>query len=108
MKKRTKNQINKITTNHCCQFMNDFLKNLNISLEYSPILRHYVLLFADYAGGQRFIYCPWCGTKLPKSLREAYFKIMWKLGLEPGFDEYNDPNIPEEFKSEEWWRKSNL
>ncbi len=55
-------------------------------------------------------YCPWCGKKLPISLREKYFDILEKeYGLDIALGDIEDnPNIPEEFKSDEWWKKRKL
>lgn len=43
-------------------------------------------------------FCPWCGKKLPKTKRDAWFNIIENLGLEP-----DSPNIPKEYLSNEWW-----
>ena len=41
-------------------------------------------------------YCPWCGAKLPGSLRDEYFAILEKLGIDyPG---------DEAMRSEKWWQ----
>jgi hypothetical protein len=54
-------------------------------------------------------YCPWCGNKLPGYLRNEWFETLAK--------EYNldDPDskeqaklIPEEFHTDEWWKKRGL
>ena len=46
-------------------------------------------------------YCPWCGKKLPDSLREKWFDELEKLGYD---DPLND-DIPEKFKSDKWYRE---
>jgi hypothetical protein len=43
-------------------------------------------------------YCPWCGTKLPRSLRDDWFVALEELDLDP----YSE-NIPEKFKTSTWW-----
>ena len=52
-------------------------------------------------------YCPWCGFKLPTSLRDEWFHI---LRTEYGLDNPCDDKrkIPKEFKSDEWWKKRKL
>ncbi len=46
-------------------------------------------------------YCPWCGKKLPLSLRDKWFEKLLLLGFEsPLFDEH----IPIEYKTDEWWK----
>jgi hypothetical protein len=32
---------------------------------------------------QTIEYCPWCGARLPSSLRDEYFERLEQLGLEP-------------------------
>lgn len=45
-------------------------------------------------------FCPWCGKKLPESKSDEWFKTLEKMGYEdPLFNE----NIPEEFKTSEWY-----
>ncbi|MGC2310116.1 MAG: hypothetical protein WA432_00650 [Candidatus Babeliaceae bacterium] len=103
MKKIT---LEKIT--HCCQLMDISLNDPKTPLKYYPIVREYGFIMNDSFAIQLLNYCPWCSIKLPESVRDYYFEIMWARGLEPGFDKYNDPNIPEEFKSDEWWKKRGL
>jgi hypothetical protein len=48
-------------------------------------------------------FCPWCGRRLPASLREEWYQTLYGMG-------YNDPgeqDIPDEFESDTWWRKHN-
>ena len=68
----------------------------------------YISKFREYGlpihdGGSSFLqinYCPWCGTALPDSLRERWFKELEALGFDdPLFDQ-----IPEEYSSEDWYR----
>ncbi len=68
----------------------------------------YVAKFNEYGIGIRgsdigsitIEYCPWCGTKLPPSHREEWFRIVIDdLGLEP-----DDPKVPAEMHSELWWQ----
>jgi hypothetical protein len=88
--------------------MGRFLENPKMPLKYSPMMREYHIPFTSDSRGETITYCPWCGTKLPESVRDQYFEILWAKGIEPGVDKYNDPTIPTEFKSEEWWKKRGL
>ncbi|MDR0693335.1 MAG: hypothetical protein LBF49_02060 [Puniceicoccales bacterium] len=57
-------------------------------------------------------YCPFCGAKLPKELiDEKYDIICDELGLDyvPSSSGYlPKKELPEEFKTDEWWRKRGL
>jgi hypothetical protein len=57
---------------------------------YSPKFREYGIII--HSGGppgsgsrakSTIRYCPWCGTKLPESLRDRWFDRLDELGLEP-------------------------
>ena len=44
--------------------------------------------------------CPFCGTQLPPSLRDAWFDKAEQLGIDPPYDE-----MPPEYQSDAWWNK---
>lgn len=69
-------------------------------LLYNPKFEEYGIPIRD-GGRSRSIlaYCPWCGTKLPDSKRDAWFDALEAQGIDPWQDE-----VPEAFKSDAWWR----
>ncbi len=95
---------------HCCKLMVDFLNDPIVPIIYYPHLREYNILLKRRSGGlQGICYCPWCGTKLPTSVRDEYFRILFdELHLEPELKETETPGLPEEFKTDEWWKKRGL
>lgn len=44
-------------------------------------------------------FCPWCGTRLPESRRDAWFDHLNALGIDPATDA-----LPEAFTTSDWWR----
>ena len=65
-----------------------------------PEFDEYGILIKD--GGTSYStisYCPWCGTKLPNSKRDEWFETLASLG----FDDPCQQNIPEKFKSRDWY-----
>ena len=73
-------------------------------LYYSPVYDEYGIIIHD--GGSSYMqinFCPFCGHMFPTSKREAYFDI-----LENGLKINSEDEIPEEFKTDEWWRKRGL
>ncbi len=98
---------------HCCKLIDLFLDDIRVPILYFPVPREYALLMLEEGrkrgrmnAVQGIIYCPWCNKKLPESLRDKWFEILEK--------EYNldDPDskeqqnlIPNEFKTDEWWKK---
>ena len=94
---------------HCCERMAMLLGDPKMPLEYFLIAREYGITLKHSPAIQGIGYCPWCEKRLPKSVREEFFNILEKeYGIEPAFDIQKDPNIPVEFKSDEWWKKRGL
>ena len=85
-------------------------ENMNdseVPISYIPKVRQFGIDVLD--GGTSFIeikYCPWCGSKLPNSLRDIWFDSLEELI--PDFDGFADSRIPNEFHSDEWWKKRGL
>ncbi|MDD3022185.1 MAG: hypothetical protein PHX61_14600 [Alphaproteobacteria bacterium] len=83
----------------CCEMMEIHLRERTI--EYIPKFREYGIPVLD--GGSSFIiitFCPWCGHKLPSSLREKWFELMDEMGID-----YDDiEKMPKRMQSDEWWR----
>lgn len=84
---------------HCCKAMCTFLAEGSVSIIYWPHFREYGIRLVDQEAIQGIAYCPWCGSKLPTSLRNARFDILEQLGYPAGAKK-----IPSEFKSDEWWK----
>jgi hypothetical protein len=82
-----------------CQMMRRALRDKDAPLVFSAKLREYGIRVLD--GGSSYIaiyYCPWCGKKLPGSLRKKWMRQVRKLGFEPG-----DEGIPKKFNSGRWY-----
>ncbi|MBX3458280.1 MAG: hypothetical protein KF820_08020 [Candidatus Paracaedibacteraceae bacterium] len=97
-----KNQRN----DFCCQDIYQQLLEQEVALYYNDTLRSFGIKILD--GGtsyQQITYCPWCGNKLPKDVRDKFFDIIYD---ELNLDGPDDPKLPEEFKSREWWVKRGL
>ncbi len=95
---------------HCCEEMKRQVERTcdhhadrfdcpDCLVNYSPRLREYGLIVHDGGTAVELIrFCPWCGTKLPESMRDRWFAELRALGIEPGEDE-----IPEAYQSSAWW-----
>ena len=84
----------------CCTEMFLHLSEGDVPIVYSLRFREYGIKIND--GGtsfQEISYCPWCGSKLPNSLRREWFDRIEKLGLDPF-----DANIPSKMLSDSWWK----
>lgn len=90
--------------------MEQFLDDDRIPVRYSPKVREYSLLLSNKRGtSQGFDYCLWCGAELPNSLRQEYFNILrTEYLIEDPLDPREKHKIPQEFESDEWWKKRDL
>jgi hypothetical protein len=71
-------------------------------LVYNSKFREYGIRILD--GGSSCVlidYCPWCSARLPETLRDLWFTRIEDLDIDP----YSG-NIPEEFLSDAWWKRS--
>ena len=101
---------------HCCDRMNAVSKLScdqhdnecscpDVLISYNEIFDEYGLIIKDGGSSVSTIdYCPFCGTKLPESKRDLWFNTLEVLG----FDDPGDQTIPEDFRSDKWYRFANL
>ena len=81
--------------------LQDCAQDPDVPIIYLPKFREYGIDILD--GGQSFLvfsYCPFTGIRLPKSLRDEWFDTIEKLDIDP-----EDSDIPEKFKTDQWWRE---
>ncbi|MDR1528271.1 MAG: hypothetical protein LBS22_01640 [Puniceicoccales bacterium] len=70
---------------------------------YTPKWRSYGLVIKGNPRNQYILfYCPFCGKKLPTDLVDEHFDAIRDDTGKP-----LDP-LPEEFKTDEWWKKRRL
>lgn len=97
---------------HCCDTM-DSVSTLNcdqhsdefacpdVLISYGEVFDEYGIIIRDGGAAKSTIsFCPYCGVKLPRSKRDLWFDTLEGLG----FDDPTEQNIPEEFKSDAWYR----
>ncbi len=115
-----------VETKSCCELMHNFIKKelgyrTDVEITYSAILREYSI---GSNRRQPISHCPWCGAKLPTNLRKDYRHILrQEHGIEVDLyirlaDKCDNPktdqelcetlDVPDEFKSDEWWKKRGL
>lgn len=86
---------------HCCHEMTSHIEAAELHLSYDYRFREYGIYYRSESGGasiQKLLYCPWCGSQLPDSLRDAWFEELDRLGLEP------EDELPTPLLSDAWWR----
>jgi hypothetical protein len=72
----------------------------NVAIVYNPRFDEFgIHLYDRSVLGIR--YCPWCGEKTPESRRDEWLARAGTLGV----TDQNDPRLPDELKSDAWYRK---
>jgi hypothetical protein len=95
-----------------CKALQLHLKDQRIPLQYDAKLREFYIPLLDRLSGrgsaiQLINYCPFCGSRFPTSLRDMYFDELDNLGIDIGNSDYCQ-NLPDDFKSDKWWRDKGL
>jgi len=93
---------------YCCDSIKYHLEQFFKKPNDVDSIINYVARFDEYGipirdGGASFIqinYCPWCGTKLPPSKRDEWFRKLEDLCYDSPLTE----EIPENFNSSDWYR----
>jgi hypothetical protein len=68
-------------------------------IDYSPRFREYGLVVQSGGVSSTPIrFCPWCGSRLPASLRDEWYAELGRRGIDPCGRE-----VPAPFWSSEWW-----
>ena len=90
----------------CCDTMYNIIENCKV-IEFVDYTREYDLVTSDKTV-KALNFCPFCGQKLDKRLNTEYYDILYnEYGIE--YPEANEADkVPEEFKSDKWWRKRDL
>jgi hypothetical protein len=90
---------------HCCDGMRTHVQIPPAPSEvvddrpvlYDPVFDEYRLVSACRMADRTVIaWCPWCGTALPPSQREAWFAALASTGLAP------DGPLPDRFLTDAW------
>jgi len=86
--------------------MEIFLDDPRDPIEYNPVFREYFIRLNNRSNIITLAYCPWCGGKLPVSLRENYFDALEKeYQIETNLGEYKErSDIPADFRTDKWWK----
>lgn len=84
---------------HSCEGMDAWTADKSIPIGYDPKFGEFYIVVPESAGYIALNYCPWCGMKLPRSLRDEWFDRIFALGL----DGPEDPRVPADMHSDAWW-----
>lgn len=100
--------MNKPVDIFCCAQMSKHLHENEVAITYNPKFRSFAIKVLDGGGSvQSISFCPWCGSKLPEDLSEKFFNEL-SLTLSKDATLFDIDNAPDEFKTDEWWKKREL
>jgi hypothetical protein len=52
------------------------------------------------------LFCPWCGKKLPRTLRIEWLRRLGRVGVSlPPSDPAKDRTVPLAYRTDAWWKK---
>ena len=105
--------------NFCCDTMQRYIDEHN--LFYDPSIREVMFYIKsnDKTGYQPeyykspCIYCPYCGAKMPNQLNvdengNSPYADALEEAVGKEYCDITEDEIPEEFKSDAWWKKRGL
>jgi hypothetical protein len=96
-------------TYYCCDALETEINDPRVFIDYNKKTREYFIETVDKQIIRVIYRCPWCGKKLPKTLRKKWFLILEKeYGIDDPLNKTQINLIPEEFKTDEWWIKRGL
>lgn len=75
------------------------IQDSDLPVRFVPKFREYGIDILD--GGtsyQSINFCPWCGAKLPHSLRKEWFDHLENIGIDPA-----DGVIPDKYRDHAWY-----
>ena len=98
----------------CCDALQRYIEDEQMI--YDPVTRSVEFYINDkvWAGHDDFstkaicCFCPFCGTELPKSLYGIPYCDALEEAVGKDYCDIKPEEIPEEFKTDEWWKKRGL
>ncbi|MDN2567210.1 hypothetical protein N1F89_13355 [Aquibium sp. A9E412] len=90
-------------SNDCAAHADDAFACPDMLISYSPAFNEYGLIVHDGGASSVVIdHCPFCGARLPQSLRARWFEALEALGVD---DPLGAPDtVPAAYRSARWWQ----
>lgn len=95
----------------CCERIEQAILSEDSPIEYVPVFReHKIRCVFNVIVCERIDFCPWCSYVFPKGLRNEFMRIVKRdYYITDGIlDIFENKDLPEEFKSDEWWKNRGL
>lgn len=110
IKLENENVTNEHSANdYCCEKMKEAFLSNRFELHFEKRFSETFCDRRDHGGGYWYWdFCPFCGKSI-KSKNEEYARVLKKeLGIDDPYDDEVEKTLPEEFKTDEWWKKRGL
>lgn len=94
----------------CCRVMATAVAEGDCPVAYDPVFRQWRLLqlYHRVHRDWELEYCPWCGTALPNEQGDEWTRRVEQLGFTEGGHYSEIPGLPEEYRTDRWWRDAQL
>lgn len=93
------NEMEKQVNSYCPEDQNRF-DCPDCLIDYNEVYDEFGIIVHD--GGTSCVtieFCPWCGSKLPESKRELWFKELEDLGIIDPVEQ----ELPDKYRSNKWY-----
>ena len=85
------------------------LEDPRAPVAYDDQFREYYIMIRDsadpdYGSAVNLSFCPFTGERLPESLRNEWFETLEGFGIDISIGELNDPRVPTDMRTGQWWR----
>jgi hypothetical protein len=105
-----------INQEFCCEPLCLLIEDPECPLKYIPFTREFVLTAPKHYLKKNEVslcfvisYCPRCGKAFPQELSEQWYDTLeQELGITGFIDAQKRKNLPQEFQTDEWWKKRGL
>jgi len=91
---------------YCCKSLKMHHEKEGFPLFYEKTKRYFGMLAQGSSCFQLVSFCPFCGYQFPSDVIHAFYRTLEReYGIAQDDIKENGQNLPEEFKSDIWWKK---
>lgn len=93
---------------YCCEKMKEAMESGKYGLSYEKKYAATYCARRDEFASWHWSFCPFCGKDISWKM-EAYEKVLKnEFGITDPYDDEIEKTLPEEFLTDEWWKKRGL
>lgn len=94
----------------CCRVMATAVAEGDSPVAYEPVFRRWRLLnlYHRMLTDWQIEFCPWCGHRLPGDLGAEWDERIQKLGFTDIGHYSETPELPEDYRTDRWWKDAGL